>query len=135
MGANNPNSIQAISTPTYTSKYVANNGTLEVDNLSVKIVESGECVRIGTVSGTATIDASGWCTYNLNADAQYASSRANLSLTTTHLNPFNWSATKYKGNEARLTIHDTTNNKVYRVTAILNIIGGSNHFITIEKLN
>ena len=72
--------------------FVANTGgTVTLDNITVTSTGTGNAFTLKTVSGTLSCDISAWCTYGSNADtAQYGSSRAAVTLTTTATHPLRW---------------------------------------------
>lgn len=94
-------------------------GTATLDNITVTATGAGNAFTLNTVSGTLTYDISGWCTYGANADSQFASSRAGLTMSTTAAHPFAWAASGSKGNSYELTIIDRTNNKAYSVLGMV----------------
>lgn len=94
-------------------------GTATLDNITVTATGAGNAFTLKTVSGTLTYDISGWCTHGANADSQFASSRAGLTMSTTAAHPFAWAASGSKGNSYELTIIDRTNNKVYSVLGMV----------------
>ena len=116
--------------------FVANTGgTVTLDNITVTSTGSGNAFTLKTVSGTLSCDISAWCTYGSNADAaQYGSSRAAVTLTTTGTHPFWWSGTGFKGNSYELTIIDRTNRKAYRVTGMVGD-ATNNAFVKIKRID
>ena len=100
--------------------FVANTGgTVTLDNITVTSTGAGNAFTLKTVTGTLDYDISGWCTYSLNADSHYGSSRASRTMTTTAAHPFWWASCGFKGNSYELTIVDRTNSKVYQVTGMV----------------
>ena len=115
--------------------FVANTGgTATLDNITVTSTGAGNAFTLKTVSGTLSYDISGWCTYGANADAQFASSRGALTMTTAAAHPFGWAASGYKGNSYELTILDRTNGKVYQITGMVGD-ATNNAFIKIKRIN
>ena len=115
--------------------FVANaGGTVTLDNITVTSTGAGTAFTLKTVSGTLSYDISGWCTYGANADAQSASSRGALTMTTTAAHPFGWGASGNKGNSYELTIVDRTNSKVYQVTGMVGD-ATNNAFVKIKRIN
>ena len=116
--------------------FVANTGgTVTLDNITVTSTGKGNAFTLKTVSGTLSCDISAWCTYGSNTDAaQYGSSRAGVTLTTTETHPFLWSGTGFKGNSYELTIIDRTNSKAYRV---IGMVGDATNdaFVKIKRIN
>ena len=115
--------------------FVANTGgTVTLDNITVTSTGIGTAFTLKTVSGTLSCDISGWCTYSSNADAQWASSRAGVTLTTAETHPFLWTRAGFKGNSYELTIIDRTNSKAYRVIGM----GGddtNDAFVKIKRIS
>ena len=116
--------------------FVANTGgTVTLDNITVTSTGKGNAFTLKTVSGTLSCDVSAWCAYGANADAaQYGSSRAGVTLTTTETHPFSWSRAGFKGNSYELTIIDRTNSKAYRV---IGMVGDATNdaFVKIKRIN
>lgn len=115
--------------------FVANTGgTVTLDNITVTSTGAGNAFTLKTVSGTLSYDISGRCTYGANADAQFASSRGALTMTTVAAHPFGWAASGNKGNSYELTIVDRTNSKVYQVTGMVGD-ATNNAFVKIKRIN
>ena len=115
--------------------FVANTGgTVTLDNITVTSTGAGDAFTLKTVTGTLNYDISGWCTYSSNADAQWASSRGSLTMTTTETHPFLWTRAGFKGNSYELTIIDRTNSKAYRV---IGMVGDAtnNAFVKIKRIS
>ena len=115
--------------------FVANTGgAVTLDNITVTATGAGNVFTLKTVSGTLSYDISGWCTYGANADAQFASSRGALTMTTVAAHPFGWAAYGNRGNSYELTIVDRTNSKVYQVTGMVGD-ATNNAFVKIKRIN
>lgn len=115
--------------------FVANTGgTVTLDNITVTSTGAGNVFTLKTVSGTLSYDISGWCIHSANANAQFASSRAALTMTTAAANPFWWPGTGYRGNSYELTIVDRTNSKVYQVTGMVGD-ATNNAFVKIKRIH
>ena len=115
--------------------FVANTGgTVTLDNITVTSTGAGNLFTLKTVSGTLSYDISGWRTYGANADAQLASSRGALTMTTVAAHPFGWVVSGYRGNSYELTIVDRTNSRVYQV---IGMVGDAtnNAFVKIKRIN
>ena len=99
----------------FTTGVVNANTPVAFGNLRVQAVSAGQGFQMSTVSGTYAARLSGWSTYGLNADAQFATSRDASSITTTMAHPFGWAASNNKGNEIRLTVTDELTLQTYQV--------------------
>lgn len=113
----------------------ADSGEVVMDNLKVRpTLLNGDGCLIGAVSGTFQANLSGWCSYALNSDSHFGSSRSNVAVTTTYAPPFaSWGSSSFNGNEVRLLVIDRTTKRAYRVTVGIEA-GAGNSFAMIERL-
>lgn len=114
---------------------IVNAGTyVTYDNISVTISSSGNrSLQLKTVSGSFVADHSGNVTYytGSNQFAYYGGATTTFTTSAAYLNS-GWNL-PYQGDTEVHHLHDTTNGRAYRITAI---IGNSynNNVISIERL-
>lgn len=114
-----------------TSAFVANNGTLTVDNLIITATgDNGRGFLIATTSGTVSASINAYAVSGTNYLFGTFHTES-YNITTTPTNPWGWTAMNQNNNEAVIRLRNNTNNKYYEIKVQLS---PTTHIIAVQTL-